>query len=196
MMKSILTASLIFFGIGAVIAIVDRAHADSPATQPASTPLQFTMKLLDGKDKNLADYRGKVVLIVNTASHCGFTRQFDGLEKLHKNYKEKGLVVLGFPSDDFNQEEDTAEGISNTCRLKYGVTFDMFSPIHVKGDEIHPLYAYLTSPEHNNVEPQPVKWNFEKFLIGKDGRIINHYTSKVEPDSEALVEAIEAELAR
>lgn len=195
MLKKLLMASLAILGVGSMTTLVRTSYADN-APQTSPTPLQFTMKLLDGQEKDLSTYQGKVVLIVNTASHCGFARQFTSLEQLHQKYESQGLVVLGFPSNDFNQEEDTSEGISKVCHEKYGVTFEMFSPIHVKGDQIHPLYAYLTSPEHNKVNASPVAWNFEKFLISRDGTIVAHHPRNVEPDSKDFINEIEAELAK
>lgn len=137
--------------------------------------LQFKMKTIDGVEKDLADYKGKVVLFVNVASKCGYTPQYDGLEALNQKYKEKGLRILGFPSNDFLwQEPGTEKEIKTFCQTKYNVTFDMFSKIKVKGKNIDPLYKYLTETAGK------VGWNFHKFLMDKSGNI-KGYESKVKP---------------
>jgi glutathione peroxidase len=163
--------------------------------------LNFKMKKLDGKPVNLADYQGKVVLMVNVASQCGLTPQYTPLEKLHEQYGEKGLAVLGFPANEFGaQEPGTDDEISTFCTSKYGVKFDMFSKVVVKQVENGPepclLYAYLTSKETNPKFAGPITWNFEKFLIGRNGEIVARFAPKVKPDSEEVVKAIETELAK
>ncbi len=161
---------------------------------PVSSIFEFTVKTIDGKDKSLADYKGKVVVIVNVASECGYTPQYADLEKLYEKYKDKGLVVLGFPSNDFGgQEPGSNAQIKEFCTTKFGVKFDMFEKISVKGDAKHPLYKYLTANAMPNGE---VKWNFEKFLIAKDGAIVGRFKSGVNPMSEELTAAIEKELAK
>jgi glutathione peroxidase len=141
-----------------------------------------------GEPKTLAEYKGKVLLIVNVASNCGFTPQYEGLEALNEAYNTKGLRVLGFPSNDFGgQEPGTLEEIEEFCKLNYGVTFELFDKLHAKGEEAHPLYAWLTS----RFQPQEdVKWNFEKFLISKDGELLGRYPSNVAPDDSSLAEDI------
>jgi glutathione peroxidase len=154
-----------------------------------ATPLAFTMKDIDGKEKNLADYRGKVVLMVNVASKCGNTPQYAGLEKLYESYKDKGLVIVGFPANNFNgQEPGSNEEIKTFCTSKYNVSFPMMSKISVKGEDQHPLYKMLTDAKG------PVTWNFDKFLIGKDGKIVEHFPAKVKPDNEKLTGAIDEAL--
>ncbi|MBK9263328.1 MAG: glutathione peroxidase [Polyangiaceae bacterium] len=151
----------------------------------------FTMKDIWGADKSLADYRGKVVLVVNVASQCGFTPQYEGLEKLYEKYSDKGLVVAGFPANDYGaQEPGTDSEIATFCTSKYGVKFPMFSKITVKGSGKHALYAFLTQAEPAG----EVKWNFEKFLVGKDGQVITRFPSSVAPEDEKLVQAIERAL--
>lgn len=159
--------------------------------------LSFKMKSLEGKEIDLSKYSGKVLLIVNTASKCGYTKQYAGLQLLHQKYSGQGLAVLGFPSDDFGgQEPGTEEEIGEFCQQNYGVEFDMFSKVKVKGEEKVPLYEYLTSADTNPQFPGEVDWNFEKFLIGRDGKIVARFKSKVTPESKEITQAIEAELAK
>lgn len=147
------------------------------------------LKDIDGKDTSLKAYAGKVVLVVNVASQCGYTPQYEGLEALYKRFKDRGFVVLGFPCNDFGaQEPGTESEIKQFCSSRFNVTFPMFSKLHVKGPEQHPLYAALTEGG------APVKWNFGKFLLGKDGKVLARYDSGTEPDDAALVAAIEAAL--
>jgi glutathione peroxidase len=155
--------------------------------------VSIPLKDIDGKDTSLNAYDGKVRLIVNVASKCGFTPQYEGLEALYRKYKGQGLVVLGFPCNDFgSQEPGTEAEIKTFCSSKYDVTFPMFSKLHVKGSEQHPLYAALTGPD--SAAPGPVKWTFGKFLIGKDGKLIARYDSNVAPGDAKLTEAIEKAL--
>jgi glutathione peroxidase len=155
----------------------------------------FTMKDIDGKDVSLADYKGKVLLIVNVASKCGFTKQYAGLEKLYQNYSDKGLVVLGFPANNFfGQEPGTEAEIKSFCTLNYGVTFPMFAKISVKGKDIHPLYAFLTEKATNPNCPGAISWNFNKFLIGREGQILGRFGSRTAPDDKELVAAVERAL--
>ena len=152
------------------------------------------LKDIDGKDATLKTYAGQPLLIVNVASKCGFTPQYAGLEAVWRKYKDKGLMVLGFPCNDFGaQEPGTTEEIKKFCSANYEVTFPLFDKLHVKGDEQHALYAVLTGAD--SPVPGPVKWNFGKFLIGRDGKIIARFDSKVTPDSAELTKAIEDALA-
>jgi glutathione peroxidase len=132
--------------------------------------------------------QNKTVLVVNTASHCGFTSQFKGLEALHKTYKDKGLVVVGFASDDFNQEDKSEEKAASICFVNFGVTFTMLAPTHVLGEEANDLFKYLGK------EAGAPKWNFNKYLVGKDGKVIQHFGSMTGPDSGSLKKAIEQAL--
>lgn len=154
----------------------------------------ITVKTIDGKDQPLSDYLGKVLLIVNVASYCGYTSQYRGLEQLNKKYQNQGLAVLGFPCNDFGaQEPGTNEQIAKFCETNYGVSFDLFDKVQAIGSQKHPLYQRLTQ----SVEPKgDVSWNFEKFLVNKNGEIVARYKSGVTPDSNDLVQAIEKELGK
>lgn len=155
----------------------------------------ITVKDMNGKDVHLADYKGKVLLIVNVASECGFTPQYEGLEKIYEKYKDKGFEILAFPCNQFGQQEPgTNEQIKEFCTTKYGVNFQLFDKIEVNGPNRSPLYATLTS--NANTEQGDIKWNFEKFLISKDGQIVARFRSKVTPESDEVTKAIETELAK
>jgi len=159
--------------------------------------LQFKEKSLEGKDVDMSKYQGKVLLIVNTASRCGFTPQYKALEALHEKYGKEGLVVLGFPCNQFlRQEPGNAQQIRDFCTSKYNVQFDLFEKIDVKGKNQAPIYKWLTSAETTPSDPGDVKWNFEKFLIGKDGKVVARYRSRIDPGSPPVVQAIEAELKK
>ena len=159
-------------------------------------PLSFTVKDIDGNDVALSKYAGKVVLIVNVASKCGLTPQYEQLEALNDKYKEQGLAVLGFPANDFmKQEPGTNEEIKFFCTSKYDVSFDMFSKVSVKGDDKAPLYKYLTEEEADEKLNGDIQWNFEKFLVGRDGKVAARFSPKTKPDSPEVIEAIEKALA-
>ncbi|MCX5578365.1 glutathione peroxidase [Kaistia terrae] len=145
---------------------------------------------IDGSKATLGDYAGQVLLVVNVASKCGLTPQYDGLEALYRTYKDKGLTVVGFPANNFKgQEPGSNEEIQEFCRLTYGVDFPMFAKISVKGDDRHPLYAALAGDDD-------ISWNFEKFLIGRDGKVAARFSPQTEPNDPAVVSALEAELAK
>jgi len=151
------------------------------------------VKDIDGKDGTLAPYRGKVLLIVNVASKCGFTKQYAGLEALYRAHADEGLAVLGFPCNQFGEQEPGSnEQIKTFCTGTYDVTFPLFSKIEVNGPGQHPLYARLTGPD--SPFPGPIRWNFTKFLVGRDGQILKRFDSKVAPDDPELVKAVEAAL--
>ena len=158
-----------------------------------TTVHDFSAKTLSGEDKALADFKGKVLLIVNVASKCGFTPQYEGLEALRKRYAPNGFEVLGFPCNQFGAQEpgDAAE-IETFCSLTYGVTFPMFAKIDVNGGHAHPLYAFLKKARKGLLGSEGVKWNFTKFLVGKDGQVIARYAPSATPDS--LAADIEAAL--
>lgn len=167
--------------------------APAYALDCATTDINFDSKRLLGKSENLCQsYGGKVLLVVNVASHCGFTNQYEGLEALYKAHKDKGLVVLGFPSGQFmGQEFDDEQEIQKFCQANYGVSFPMFAKGKVKGDEAQPLYQRLIQKTGD-----APSWNFNKYLVGRDGKVVSHFGSKVKPDAKELVQAIEAELAK
>ena len=164
----------------------------SGATAPTSV-LDFTMRNIDGKDVPLSNYRGKVILIVNVASECGYTPQYKGLEELYRKYKDRGFVILGFPANNFGaQEPGTNEEIKKFCTTTYDVTFDLFSKISVKGEDQHPLYKFITS---NPAVTGEIKWNFQKYLVDRDGKLIARFMSRVEPLSNEVTQAVEKALA-
>ena len=151
-------------------------------------------KTITGKDSSLADYKGKVVLMVNTASKCGLTPQYSALEALQKKYESKGFTVIGFPCNDFgNQEPGSADEIQEFCKTKFSVSFPLMEKVHVKGPDQHPLYTALTGKE--GAFPGDVKWNFGKFLIGKDGKAIARFEPKQAPDSPEVTAAIDKAVA-
>ncbi len=146
----------------------------------------FQARQIDGKDISMAEFRGKVMLIVNTASQCGFTPQFGGLEALHKSYAGQGLAVLGFPCNQFGAQDPGSNGeISDFCQLNYGVSFPMMSKIDVNGPAAHPLYKWLSSEAPGLLGSKSIKWNFTKFLIGKDGKVIKRYAPTDKPENMA-----------
>ncbi|MBC1241732.1 glutathione peroxidase [Nostoc linckia z18] len=160
----------------------------------SNTISDIVVKTINDQDKQLKDYAGKVLLIVNVASYCGYTSQYSGLEDLNKKYKEAGLRVLGFPCNDFGaQEPGSNEQIVKFCTSQYGVTFELFDKIHAKGSQQHPLYERLTKA----VQPTgDVAWNFEKFLVNKQGEVVARFKSNIHPSSPELINAIESELAK
>jgi len=173
--------------------------SDSPSTQPSPEPsgdaganpqtgtgvLHFTMNRLDGTPNDLSDYVGKVVLVVNTATECGFTPQFEGLDRLYEQKRGEGFVVLGFPADDVaGQEPRSDEEIAEFCEANYGVSFPMFAKITAEGDDAHPLFQELGEPE----------WNFNKYLLDRDGALVQRWGATTEPDDPELVAAIDEQL--
>ncbi len=164
-------------------------------TSEETSIFAFSMRDIDGKEVSLASYEGKVLLLVNVASKCGYTPQYKDLEALYRKYKDQGLVILGFPANNFlGQEPGTDADIKAFCTTTYGVTFPMFSKISVKGADQHPLYRYLTSDATNPNFAGQVKWNFTKYLVDRTGNIVGKFGSSVKPMSEELMEAIEAAL--
>jgi glutathione peroxidase len=179
----------------AILAAAAFAMLSTPANMDES-PLQGMVKDIDGKEVDLAQYQGKVVMVVNVASKCGFTKHYEPLQAIYSKYKDKGLVVLGFPCNQFGgQEPGTEAEIKAFCEDTYSVSFPMFSKIDVNGDSASPLYKYLTSEKLPLEDQGAIKWNFEKFLFGKDGKIIARYRTRTSPDAPEVIEAIEAALA-
>jgi glutathione peroxidase len=173
------------------------AIASSVLALAAGGPLDFKVKDIDGKEVDLAKtYAGKVVLVVNVASKCGLTPQYAELQKLYEDNKDKGLVILGFPANEFGaQEPGTNAEIKEFCASKYKVSFPMFEKVVVKGDGIHPLYKFLTDKATNADSPGEIKWNFTKFLVGRDGKLVARFEPKVTPSSKEVTTAIEKALA-
>ena len=199
MKRRITVIALAVIGAAALsVAALNRANDKTEtamAATMANSVYDFTLKDIDGKDASLAQYRGKVLLLVNVASRCGFTPQYEGLEKVYLQYKDRGLVILGFPANNFGaQEPGTNEEIKSFCSLKYNVTFPMFAKISVKGGDIHPLYKYLTDKQSDPDFAGDIKWNFNKFLVGRDGRIVGRFEPPVKPDSPEVTQAIEKAL--
>jgi glutathione peroxidase len=178
-----------FFQTWTVAALASAAHACYGFGM--TTVYDFTARTIDGQEKPLSDYRGKLLVIVNTASKCGFTPQYKGLEALHRRYADRGVEVLGFPCDQFgHQEPGDAEEIKNFCALTYDVTFPMFAKIEVNGPNAHPLYKYLENEKRGLLGSTSIKWNFTKFLIDREGNAIARFASTVTP------EALEKELEK
>ncbi len=187
MRKIVLIALVLFIAAGCLMS--DSAPS---AELKNKSVLDFKMKDIDGKDVKLKKYKGNVLLVVNTASKCGFTPQYEGLEATYKKYKDQGFSVLGFPANNFNgQEPGSNEEIKEFCTTKYKVTFPMFAKISVKGDDQDPLYKFLTSKETNPNFAGDITWNFNKFLIDKKGNVVARFSTKEKPDGEAVTQAIE-----
>jgi glutathione peroxidase len=184
--------------LGILLALVPALAAGGDKGGKKVAPvLDFTMKSIDGKDVDLKTYQGKVVLMVNVASECGYTPQYKQLQELHKKYADQGLAVLGFPSNDFGGQEPGSESdIKAFCKKNYGVTFDLFSKISITGKEPAPLYKFLQGKETNPRSGGKVKWNFEKFLIGRDGTLAARYASDADLEGAEFVRTLEAELAK
>jgi glutathione peroxidase len=160
----------------------------------AASVYDYTVNSIDGKPTPLADFKGKVVLLVNVASRCGYTPQYTGLEALYEKYKDQGFVIVGFPANNFGaQEPGTNEEIKTFCKSKYSVTFPMMAKVSVKGDDTTPLYQFLTTKANPATEGE-IKWNFTKFLVDKDGNVIARFEPKVTPEDPALVGAVEKTL--
>ncbi len=184
-------------GLAAFLAAVPAVFTADKDSGDKKVPavLNFKMKSLDGKETDLSQYQGKVVLIVNVASKCGYTPQYKALEALNENYGKDGLVIIGVPANEFlHQEPGSDAEIAKFCTDTYNVQFPMMSKVVVKGDGIAPLYQFLTSKDTNPKFGGDIQWNFTKFLVGRDGEIVARFEPKVKPDSDDVVKAIEAEL--
>lgn len=162
------------------------------AAAPLKTVYDFKLKNIDGKEESLSQYKGKVIIMVNVASYCGYTSQYKDLEAIYQKYKSKGLVVLGFPANNFMAQEPGSDAdIKQFCSREYAVTFPMFSKISVKGKDIHPLYAFLTNKAENGVVDGAVQWNFQKYLIGKDGKVIASFKPGTKVTEAEVIKAVE-----
>ncbi len=199
MRKSVVVTGLAVLIIASIsLALAFATGADTAKKEPPmieKSVLEFTLMNIDGKDVKLDTYRGKVLLITNVASKCGYTPQYEGLQAIYSKYQSQGLVVLGFPANNFlGQEPGTNEEIKTFCQLKYNVSFPMFSKISVKGADIHPLYRFLTSKETDPEFGGDISWNFNKFLVDRSGKIIARFETKEKPEGEKIVQAIEKAL--
>jgi glutathione peroxidase len=184
--------SLIVVAGGAALAAAGPPLAAAGA---ARSVLDFTMKSIDGQDTPLRQFQGKVLLLVNTASKCGFTPQFKALEEIYKRYKDQGLVILGFPANNFlGQEPGTDEQIKEFCLINYGVSFPMFSKISVRGKDTHPLYKFLVEKETDPGFAGKIPWNFTKFLVDRKGDVVARFEPKRVPDDPLVIAAIEKAL--
>ncbi len=190
---SFLGRELMGLGVVVLLGVVLAAAANADAPAPNSV-LDFEANRLSGKPESLADYRGQVLLIVNTASECGYTPQYAGLEALYEKYRDRGFSVLGFPSNDFGAQEPGSDPeIGAFCKRNYGVEFPMFSKVKVKGDQQHPVYGFLTS--RPAPVGGPVRWNFQKYLVDRSGRVVAQFPSAIEPMSPELASSVEELLA-
>ncbi len=181
----------------ALLVLAAASIAVEKVQKEESPVLGHTMETLTGQKADLSKYKGKVLLIVNVASECGATPQYESLQTLYETHKDDGLVVLGFPCNQFGmQEPGTAAEISQFCKENYGVTFPMFAKVDVNGEDAAPLYQFLTSGKAVPSDAGPVKWNFEKFLIGRNGQVVARFRTPVKPDDPKVVTAIKSELAK
>jgi glutathione peroxidase len=168
----------------------------APAADAPKSVHEIAVKTIDGQDVKLDQYKGKVLLVVNTASQCGYTPQYQGMQAVYEKYKEQGLEVLAFPANEFGgQEPGSNDEIKTFCTMKYRTTFPLFAKIVVAGEGKHPLYQYLTAKETNPKFAGDIPWNFTKFLVGRDGQVIARFEPKDAPESAAVTQAIEAALA-
>lgn len=191
-MRSLVAVSLLAMGL--VVGLTAPARVNANDSARGTSVYDFTMKSLDGKEIKLSEYKGKVLLIVNVASRCGYTPQYKDLQSLYAKYQGQGLVVLGVPCNQFGGQEPGSEAeIGEFCQKNYGVTFPMLAKVDVNGDNACDLYKYLTT---NSKPSGKIGWNFEKFLVGRDGRIIGRYKSGIKPMGTELIAAIESELAK
>jgi glutathione peroxidase len=187
-----LRCCLATFAVGLMMSTASFSFADEH-----ECALDFKAKTIDGAEVDLEDYEGKVVLVVNVASECGLTPQYKGLQSLYDQNKDKGFVILAFPCNQFgSQEPGSNTEIKEFCSSKFHVSFPMFSKVDVNGDEAAPIYKYLTSKEVPPAGKGKISWNFEKFLIGRDGKLVNRFSPKTTPSDAELVKAVEAELAK
>lgn len=184
-----ITAVAVLFVITIQLNAVGSAHLESE-----KSIYNFKVKDIDGKEVALKDFKGKVLVIVNVASKCGYTKQYTDMQALHKEYKDKGVVMMGFPANNYGgQEPGTEAEIKEFCTLNYNVTFPMFSKVSAKGEDQHELFKYLTSLKNPDFDGE-IKWNFEKFIIGKDGKLLRRFRSKTSPTDDEFKKAVEEAL--
>ena len=180
----------------APLALLPVFAADEAAAPAPASPLAFTMNRIGGQPVDLASYRGKVVLLVNVASKCGLTKQYKELQALHDKYGSQGLAIVGVPANNFGgQEPGTLAEIQQFCTATYGVKFDLLAKVSVKGEDICPLYAFLTDAKTNPQFAGEIKWNFTKFLLNRQGQVVARFEPRTTPDAPEVITAIEAELA-
>jgi glutathione peroxidase len=201
LMRLLQTLALVAIGVlvmSQTAAAAESTRTDAGATKEAKKPLDVEMKTIQGKKVNLADkYKGKVVMLVNVASRCGYTPQYEQLQAMHEKYGKKGLAIVGVPCNQFGQQEPgTEKEIARFCKDKFGVEFDMMAKVDVNGEKAAPLYKYLTSKETDPKFAGDIKWNFEKFVFDREGNVVARFPSKAKPDSEEVVKVVEAELEK
>jgi glutathione peroxidase len=195
MKKTLLLISLSIVAVSSIL--LAKNFAPTVTTNAAKSVHEFSVKNIDGQEVKLSSYKGKVALVVNVASKCGYTPQYDGLQAIYTKYKDQGLVILGFPANNFmGQEPGTNEEIKTFCQTKFNVSFPLFAKISVKGDDIHPLYQFLTSKETNPEFSGNITWNFNKFLVDQNGKVIARFETKEKPEGEKITKAIEAALKK
>lgn len=190
-----LVVGLAILGAGAFWMVDEPTSGNAQTQKVMKSIYDIPLKTIDGKPATLGEYKGKVLLIVNVASQCGYTPQYEGLQKIYQQYQSQGLVVLGFPANNFGgQEPGTEAEIKEFCTMKFKVTFPMFAKLSAKGADIHPLYKFLTDKETNPNFAGDIKWNFNKFLIDKNGNPIARFDSADKPESPKVTQAIEQAL--
>jgi glutathione peroxidase len=190
-----MTRRLSLLALPTALLLVAAGPVQGQAPDKANSVLDFKVKDIDGKMVDLSHYKGDVLLIVNTASKCGYTPQYEGLETIYEKYKDRGFKVLAFPANEFGkQEPGTDPEIKDFCKKNYGVTFPVFSKIVVKGESIHPLYQFLTSKQTDPKFAGDIPWNFTKFLVNRKGEVVARFEPKDEPESPKVTKAIETAL--
>ena len=190
--------TILFLAVGGLLFTMDTGCSRAvEGVKQEGSALRFKMKTLEGEEVDLAKYEGKVVMIVNVASKCGYTPQYEQLQQLHEKYAQRGLAILGFPCNQFlGQEPGSATQIREFCRVNYGVTFDMFAKVDVKGETACDLYKFLTSLDTKPKRAGKIGWNFEKFIVNRSGKVVARFGSSTKPDAPEVVEIIERELAK
>lgn len=189
--------TLLFSALALATALLPRAVSAADDAKKPSSPLDFTVQNIDGTPVDLGTFKGDVLLIVNTASQCGLTPQYEGLQSVYEKYKGQGFAVLAFPANEFGkQEPGTDTEIKQFCSTNYKVSFPLFSKIVVKGEGLHPLYQYLTLPDTNPKFSGEIGWNFAKFLVNRKGEVIARFNPQVKPDAPEVIKALETALAQ